>query len=349
MLGDVVEAALAVGRVLVVTDDPAVVPAFVEVVPDPGEWMGAAVELRGSTQGGTSSASRGSARRSAGRVRELPRRLSSPRRPAASPIDLLQWPVRDALAVGKQRPRTTEASPGASGRETPERARLPDACGADDCHEPLARRAMTASSALVNAASSSSRPTNRTRSARPVRERRLRRSRYDARGCRSFRSARPVRGARLDGMSHEPDTSSGRGASRRACAEVSRRAATLTASLYEGVPASGIVGDDLAGSTPTRISMVVPTVAGSFSVQLPSATRISSAERVARSASSSWIEGHTEDGHDSIADELLDDATVALDDSAHRPRRSDRERGGPTRLHALDEGRRTRRRRRRRL
>ena len=43
MLGDVVEAALAVGRVLVVTDDPAVVPAFVEVVPDPGEGMGAAV------------------------------------------------------------------------------------------------------------------------------------------------------------------------------------------------------------------------------------------------------------------------------------------------------------------
>ena len=43
MLGDVVEAALAMGQVLVVTDDPAVVPAFVEVVPDPGEGMGAAV------------------------------------------------------------------------------------------------------------------------------------------------------------------------------------------------------------------------------------------------------------------------------------------------------------------
>ena len=43
MLGDVVEAAFAVGQVLVVTDDPAVVPAFVEVVRDPGEGMGAAV------------------------------------------------------------------------------------------------------------------------------------------------------------------------------------------------------------------------------------------------------------------------------------------------------------------
>lgn len=43
MLGDVVEAALAVGRVLVVTDDPAVVPAPAEVVRDPGEGMGAAV------------------------------------------------------------------------------------------------------------------------------------------------------------------------------------------------------------------------------------------------------------------------------------------------------------------
>lgn len=43
MLGDVVEAALAVGRVLVVTDDPAVVPASAEVVRDPGEGLGAAV------------------------------------------------------------------------------------------------------------------------------------------------------------------------------------------------------------------------------------------------------------------------------------------------------------------
>jgi 2-phospho-L-lactate guanylyltransferase len=43
MLGDVVEAALAVGRVLVVTDDPSVVPAQAEVVGDPGSGLGAAV------------------------------------------------------------------------------------------------------------------------------------------------------------------------------------------------------------------------------------------------------------------------------------------------------------------
>lgn len=43
MLGDVVEAALAVGRVLVVTDDPAVVPPDAEVVADPGRGLGAAV------------------------------------------------------------------------------------------------------------------------------------------------------------------------------------------------------------------------------------------------------------------------------------------------------------------
>ena len=43
MLGDVVEVALAVGRVLVVTDDSAVVPASAECVRDPGEGMGAAV------------------------------------------------------------------------------------------------------------------------------------------------------------------------------------------------------------------------------------------------------------------------------------------------------------------
>jgi 2-phospho-L-lactate guanylyltransferase len=43
MLGDVVEAALAVGRVVVVTDDPSVVPASAEVVHDSGEGLGAAV------------------------------------------------------------------------------------------------------------------------------------------------------------------------------------------------------------------------------------------------------------------------------------------------------------------
>jgi 2-phospho-L-lactate guanylyltransferase len=43
MLGDVVEAALEVGRVLVVTDDRAVVPGGAEVVNDPGGGLGAAV------------------------------------------------------------------------------------------------------------------------------------------------------------------------------------------------------------------------------------------------------------------------------------------------------------------
>jgi 2-phospho-L-lactate guanylyltransferase len=43
MLGDVVEAALAVGRVLVVTDDPTVVPPSAEVVVDPGSGLGGAV------------------------------------------------------------------------------------------------------------------------------------------------------------------------------------------------------------------------------------------------------------------------------------------------------------------
>jgi 2-phospho-L-lactate/phosphoenolpyruvate guanylyltransferase len=43
MLGDVVAAALAVGRVLVVTDDAAVVPPGAEHVPDPGGGLGPAV------------------------------------------------------------------------------------------------------------------------------------------------------------------------------------------------------------------------------------------------------------------------------------------------------------------
>lgn len=43
MLGDVVEACLAVGRTLVVTDDPAVVPHGAEVVADPGGGQSAAV------------------------------------------------------------------------------------------------------------------------------------------------------------------------------------------------------------------------------------------------------------------------------------------------------------------
>jgi 2-phospho-L-lactate/phosphoenolpyruvate guanylyltransferase len=43
MLGDVVEAAAEVGRVLVVTDDASVVPPGAEVVGDPGTGLGAAV------------------------------------------------------------------------------------------------------------------------------------------------------------------------------------------------------------------------------------------------------------------------------------------------------------------
>ena len=43
MLGDVVEAALAVGRVLVVTDDPGIVPPGAEAVVDPGRGLGDAV------------------------------------------------------------------------------------------------------------------------------------------------------------------------------------------------------------------------------------------------------------------------------------------------------------------
>ena len=43
MLGDVVEAPQDVGHVLVVTDDPAVVPPGAEVVVDPGSGLGAAV------------------------------------------------------------------------------------------------------------------------------------------------------------------------------------------------------------------------------------------------------------------------------------------------------------------
>lgn len=43
MLGDVVTASLEVGRVLVVTDDAAVVPTGAEVVEDPGHGLGPAV------------------------------------------------------------------------------------------------------------------------------------------------------------------------------------------------------------------------------------------------------------------------------------------------------------------
>lgn len=43
MLGDVVAAALEVGRVIVVTDDLAVVPPGAQALPDPGEGLGAAV------------------------------------------------------------------------------------------------------------------------------------------------------------------------------------------------------------------------------------------------------------------------------------------------------------------
>jgi 2-phospho-L-lactate guanylyltransferase len=45
MLGDVVEAAMQVGDVVVVTDDRAVVPAGVRIVDDPRLGLGAAVQL----------------------------------------------------------------------------------------------------------------------------------------------------------------------------------------------------------------------------------------------------------------------------------------------------------------
>ncbi|HSI98095.1 MAG TPA: NTP transferase domain-containing protein [Gaiellaceae bacterium] len=44
MLGDVVAAALELGRVVVVTDDEHVVPASAEIVADPGKGLGAAVQ-----------------------------------------------------------------------------------------------------------------------------------------------------------------------------------------------------------------------------------------------------------------------------------------------------------------
>ncbi|HET7744003.1 MAG TPA: NTP transferase domain-containing protein [Gaiellaceae bacterium] len=43
MLGDVVDAASRVGRVVVVTDDVGAVPTVAETVPDPGRGLGAAV------------------------------------------------------------------------------------------------------------------------------------------------------------------------------------------------------------------------------------------------------------------------------------------------------------------
>ena len=45
---------------------------------------------------------------------------------------------------------------------------------------------------------------------------------------------------------------------------------------------------------------------------------ISCAARTARSASSSWTRRQAEDGHDRVADELLDVAAVALELGAHR-------------------------------
>jgi 2-phospho-L-lactate guanylyltransferase (CobY/MobA/RfbA family) len=52
LLGDVVEAALPVGRVLVVTDDASVVPPEAEAVADPGGGQGAAVAAALGAVGG---------------------------------------------------------------------------------------------------------------------------------------------------------------------------------------------------------------------------------------------------------------------------------------------------------
>ncbi len=52
MLGDVVDAALPLGRVVVVTDDAAVVPPGAEALADPGGGQGAAVEAAVATATG---------------------------------------------------------------------------------------------------------------------------------------------------------------------------------------------------------------------------------------------------------------------------------------------------------
>jgi 2-phospho-L-lactate/phosphoenolpyruvate guanylyltransferase len=52
MLGDVVEAALAVGRVVVVTDDATALPPGATWVPDPGDGLGAAVSAGLADVGG---------------------------------------------------------------------------------------------------------------------------------------------------------------------------------------------------------------------------------------------------------------------------------------------------------
>ena len=64
--------------------------------------------------------------------------------------------------------------------------------------------------------------------------------------------------------------------------------------------------------TPVRLVRVTPQRQLELLVERGRLRCISAAARTARSASSSWTAGQAEDGHDRVADELLDRPAVAL-------------------------------------
>ena len=79
--------------------------------------------------------------------------------------------------------------------------------------------------------------------------------------------------------------------------------------------------------TPMRVTISTPCSRASSSLSSRARRRISAAARTARSASSSCTAGHAEDGHDRVADELLDGAAVPLEHRLHRARSSAASRG----------------------
>ena len=223
---------------------------------------------------------------------------TSTTRPVGDPLA-----VREAAAAHDREPRRASRGTPRTSRDLPTPA-VPSTVNS--------WQAAVATRSRPNASrswpSSRSRPTigasrrRRPRCARRDRDEPVRRHRLAS--CPSARAARAApprpRRARARSVSAPIRISPG-------CAACSSRAATLTASPVAS-----------RSSVPVTTSPVVtPIRSPSMLRAQASASRISTAARTARNASSSCSDRHAEHGHHGVADELLHGSAVSLDDRLH--------------------------------
>ena len=239
-------------------------------------------------------------------------------RPARAADHLAERPEGDALAVGRasgrRASRPSPTTPSRYFANSQARRLLPMPAWPDDRHQPGATLAAVAWKRSLSRRSSSSRPTNGASSAsarfRPPRSATTRSARQAGTGAALPLSVCSPAGSKAMARLRGPLRSPRRPARCRAPPPTAAGLAVLTRS-----PA-------------TMPWLVAPSVTAASPVRTPARAWIAGAQRrgprrraraparTARSASSSWAIGRAPDGHDGVADELLDRAAVALDDVA---------------------------------